>query len=212
MTISSSRAAVALAIIAVQTVAARYAYRAGIIPAAPELAMWGANIGAWGRVRDLPVPASTAAELHADRVIDRVYQRPNSAIQLELFVAWFQAQRGAAQPHSPQVCLPGAGWLPVENSTFALETQSGEIPINLYTVTNRGRTAQILYWYQSPRRAVASEWAAKFYTVWDGVRDRRTDTAVVRIAVAGGPHGAAAEEAEAFARAVYPELRERLPK
>lgn len=106
----------------------------------------------------------------------------------------------------------GAGWLPVENSTLAIDTQLGAIPINLYTVTNRGRTAQILYWYQSPRRAVASEWGAKFYTVWDGVRDRRTDTAVVRIAVAGGPHSAAAEEAEAFARAVYPDLRGRLPK
>jgi len=207
----SRAAAVALGIIGVQALGARWAFQAAVIPTAPELVSWGASAGEWRCVRELPMQSSTLAELHANRVLDRVYQRPGSGIPVELFVAWFQAQRGAAQPHSPQVCLPGSGWIPIENSTLTIATSAGMLPLNVYTVTKRGATAQILYWYQSPRRVVASEWAAKIFTVWDGVRDGRTDTAVVRVAVAGGSRSAA-EEARAFARAVYPELRARLPR
>src|SRR5581483_2760950 len=91
----SRAAAVALGIIGVQALGARWAFQAAVIPTAPELVSWGASAGEWRCVRELPMQSSTLAELHANRVLDRVYQRPGSGIPVELFVAWFQAQRGA---------------------------------------------------------------------------------------------------------------------
>jgi EpsI family protein len=205
-------AVAALVIVAFETIAASALVGNQNVPPPPDLSAFPATIGAWQRSVDIPFPSETAAQLQADRILDRVYVRDQRGIPLELFVAWFKAQQGGAQPHSPKVCLPGSGWLPLAASTMTLPTGAGAIPVNLYTVVNRGRTAEILYWYQTPRRAIANEWTAKFFTLVDGLRDRRTDTAVVRIAVAGGPSSEAAKEAKDFARALYPRLREALPK
>jgi EpsI family protein len=202
----------AVALVALQTIAARAALENVVLPPAPDLAAFPPAVDGWKRLADISVPAATAAQLQADRILDRIYLSQQRAIQVELFVAWFRAQQGGVQPHSPKVCLPGAGWLPVNTSVATLTTSAGVIPVNVYTVTSREKTAQILYWYQTPRRTIASEWAAKFFTVVDGIRDRRTDTAVVRIAVAGGPESVAAKEAVGFARSVYPLLRELLPQ
>ncbi len=68
----------------------------------------------------------------------------------------------------------------------------------------------VLYWYQTPRRAIAGEWAAKLWLVADALRDRRTDTALVRVVAWPGEGGDAAATAVAmgFARDLYPLLRE----
>jgi len=72
----------------------------------------------------------------------------------------------------------------------------------------------VLYWYQTPRRVIASEWAAKFWLIPDAIRDRRTDTALVRI-VAWVPDrysDHATANAVEFGRNLYPLLRDRLPR
>ncbi len=201
----------AVALVILEGIGVSAVLRGGIAPPAPSLDAFPEALGAWIRTKDLTPSATTAAQLQTDRILDRVYVRPQTSIPLELFVAWFKTQRGGAQPHSPKVCLPGAGWLPVATSVVTLGTSAGMVPVNVYAVTNRGKSAQILYWYQTPRRALASEWASKLFTIVDGIRDQRTDIAVVRITVAGGPASPAAQEARAFAQAVYPELRRALP-
>ena len=72
----------------------------------------------------------------------------------------------------------------------------------------------MLYWYQTPHRVIAGEWAEKFSLVEGAVRYRRTDAAFVRVFVPfadrSGP--AATDAAESLARALYPGLLEYLPK
>jgi hypothetical protein len=64
---------------------------------------------------------------------------------------------------------------------------------------------------------VAGEWASKFWLVADAVRDRRTDTALVRIVVEDRPPDDWGSDQRAtgmaadFARSVYPVLRGQLP-
>jgi EpsI family protein len=179
-------------------------------PAPPDLATFPARVGAWTRLADDPIAADVAAQLKADRLLSQTYIDPSTGAVANLFVAWFNSQRGGdRQPHSPKVCLPGSGWIPEETGEITLETAAGSIRVNRYVATNRGAHAEILYWYQTPRRAVAGEWAAKIWLVADALRDRRTDTALVRIVVPLTPGRTAA--AAAFARAVYPPLRELLP-
>ena len=108
--------------------------------------------------------------------------------------------------------MPGSGWLPVESTDIRLNTRAGEIPVQRYVVANRGTRAVALYWYQTPRRVLTGEWEAKFFTFADGLRDRRTDTAIVRIFTAVRPNGGEAQEAANFAQAVYPLLRDLLPR
>ena len=181
------------------------------LPAPPDMARLPQRIDGWQGYAEIPIAAGTLQQLGADQTLERGYLNPKTGATVDLFVAWFQSQRGGAtQPHSPKVCLPGSGWLPVESTEIRMNTSVGEIPVQRYVVANRGVTAVALYWYQTPRRVVTGEWEAKFFTFADGMRDRRTDTAIVRIFTARSPNGA--EEAGNFGRAVYPLLRDLLPR
>jgi EpsI family protein len=188
-------------------------------PAPPPLAQFPASLDGWKELHDDPVDPDMVNTLRADRLLSRTYvsaagngRTPGS---VELLVAWFQSQRaGASQPHSPKVCLPASGWAPVSTGEMTISTSAGEIDVNRYVVADRTERAVILYWYQSYRRAVAGEWASKFWLVADALRDHRTDTALVRIVVENSPAGdePATSLAANFARAVYPLLRQRLPQ
>ena len=92
-------------------------------------------------------------------------------------------------------------------------TSAGAITVNRFIVVRGLERLVALYWYQTPRRTIAGEWAAKFWLVADGLRFRRTDTALVRVVVLSSPHRdeAATASAADFARKVYPELRSYFP-
>jgi hypothetical protein len=99
-----------------------------------------------------------------------------------LLIAWFQSLRnGDRQPHSPQVCLPGAGWTSEATGEVRLVSTAGPITVNRYTIDSRRDGAVVLYWYQTPRRVIAGEWAAKFWLLPDAIHDGRTDTALIRV-------------------------------
>jgi EpsI family protein len=154
-------------------------------------------------------------ELHADRLLNRIYvDRPTGSLA-SLFLAWFQSQRGGkSQPHSPQVCLPASGWFPEATGDIGIETRAGPIRVNRYVVVNRNERAVVLYWYQTPERAIASEWTSKFWVLADALRRNRTDTALVRVIVwsADGGDKVATDTASRFAANLYPLLREQLPR
>jgi EpsI family protein len=93
-------------------------------------------------------------------------------------------------------------------------TRGGAIRVNRYVVVKDTQRAVVLYWYQTPRRVIAGEWAAKFWLAADALRDKRTDTALVRVTTwpASGGDAAATAVATGFARDLYPALREYLPR
>jgi EpsI family protein len=184
-------------------------------PAAPALSGFPVEFGQWKLFHEDPIAADVATELRADRLLSRTYMQATTRSLAGLFVAWFQTQRaGARQPHSPKVCLPASGWTPTVMDEVTLDTSAGAITVNRYIVAYRMQHAVVLYWYQTPRRVIAGEWAAKLWLVADALRDKRTDTALVRVVAwsAGRGDAAATSVATGFARELYPRLREYLPQ
>jgi EpsI family protein len=195
-------------------------------PKMPDLSRFPTTLGSWDLAAEEKIDPAIEGQLGADQVFSRTYR--NTALapggadmgagagMVNLFVAWFQSQRGGrTQPHSPKVCLPGAGWTPEESGEIQIRTPLGTIPANRYVVTsNLEQHAVVLYWYQTPRRVLAGEWESKFWLIPDSIRDHRTDTALVRVVVWTGK----GQEAEAtrtgveFARSSYPILRKLLPR
>ena len=204
------------AILAAQALLVGYGITAEHPPALANLASFPTQVGMWSKVAEQRVDPAVEAQLGADRLLERVYQNPKAASGLDFFVAWFQSQRGGkTQPHSPQVCLPGSGWVPEDSSVIQIDTAAGSIPANRNVVaSNLGQRAVVLYWYQTPRRVLAGEWESKFWLIPDAFRDHRTDTALVRIVVwtKKGAEGQATASAVDFARGSYPILRGLLPK
>jgi EpsI family protein len=70
----------------------------------------------------------------------------------------------------------------------------------------------VLYWYQSRGEIVASEFMAKFLVITDGLKNRPTDGAMVRIwTTASDGEVSAQTRAVDFARRVYPQVEKFLP-
>jgi len=193
-------------------------------PAPPALGSFPTAFGAWRQLSEDPIAADVASQLRADQILSRTYMRTSildatlpatTGPVVGLFVAWFQSQRaGTSQPHSPKVCLPASGWIPAVTGEVTMDTAAGVITVNRYIVVNHGQRDVVLYWYQGWRRVTAGEWAAKFWLVADALRDRRTDTALVRVVAQSGDGGdqAATAAATGFAQVLYPLLRENLPR
>ena len=185
-------------------------------PAMADLSRFPDRIGLWSKTSDQKVDPAVEAQLGADQLISRTYVSVPAGTVADLFIAWFQSQRGGkTQPHSPKVCLPGSGWTPVESGEMQIETAAGAIPVNRYVISsNFGQRAVVLYWYQTPRRVLAGEWESKFWLIPDAIRDHRTDTSLVRVIVwtTKGAEAAATATAADFARGLHPVLRETLPR
>lgn len=188
-------------------------------PAAPELSAFPSRFGVWTELGEDPIDPDVANTLRADRLLSRTYQGDRATLPVGLLVAWFQSQRaGASQPHSPKVCLPASGWEPESTGEMSIQTAAGPITVNRYVVANRDQRAVVLYWYQTSRGAVAGEWASKFWVVAGALRDRRTDTALVRLVVNSSPEDRARQDqlatlaAADFAQGAYPLLQARLPR
>jgi EpsI family protein len=99
-----------------------------------------------------------------------------------LFIGYFATQRTGQSIHSPQHCLPGAGWVFETQDYTTLKDIDGK-PFNVGEyVINNGETRQfVIYWYQSHGRSIANEYKAKAYMLADAIRYNRTDGALVRI-------------------------------
>ena len=191
-------------------------------PSMPDLSKFPKAVGNWNLIAEEQIDPAVEGQLGADQFFSRSYQ--NAAIAsgaqnaglANLLVVWFQSQRGGrTQPHSPKVCLPGSGWTTEESGIIQIQTPSESIPANRYVVTsNLGEHAVVLYWYQTPRRVLAGEWESKFWLIPDAIRDRRTDTALVRIVIwaTKGQEAAATKSGVEFAGNAYPMLRELLPR
>jgi EpsI family protein len=172
------------------------------------LALFPERLGVWRMTRWEPIPADELAALKTDDSLERFYADQSGRSEIELRVAYYGSQRGGErQPHSPKVCLPGGGWMPIESRT--VRVAGGEI--NVYVVSKGSQRATVLYWYQTPYQAVASEWITKALTVVNGVVHRRTDVALVRLVIPGNAgQGPLIDAALRFAPLVISEMQVRL--
>ncbi len=169
-----------------------------------------ASIAAW-RSEDLPFDADVAEATGADDYINRVYLGRTPPI--ELYVGYYKDQRSGDAIHSPKNCLPGSGWEPVHSAVLQIGSADGPVFVNEYLVEQGSHRDMVLYWYQTRRRIVASEYLAKYWLVVDGLRHRDTDGTMVRVwtTAADGEDNARARATD-FARHIYPQLAAMLPE
>ena len=101
---------------------------------------------------------------------------------INLYIAYFPSQKAGDTIHSPNHCLPGAGWVPTSRERVQIARPNGSsFPVNRYVVAKSGDRQLVLYWFQGHGRVVASEWWAKYYLVSDSIRMNRSDGALVRL-------------------------------
>jgi exosortase D (VPLPA-CTERM-specific) len=143
--------------------------------------------------------AAVATSLGADDYRLVTYRAPQTAAPVELFIAWYadQSQGGV---HSPEVCLPGAGWemVSIERRDLSPEDFDGRaFPVNRAVIQRDLDRMLVYYWFEQYGGRSAWDFAAKAALVSQGLRHRRTDGALIRLVT---PLGAGEDPADADAR------------
>jgi EpsI family protein len=129
-----------------------------------------------------------------------------------VYVGYYASQRQGDAIHSPQNCLPGAGWQPVTADRTTVDVSGQTIPVNRFIIQKGLDRQAVFYWYQGRSRVVASEYANKAWLMLDAARLRRTDGGLVRVItpVQSSPDAAFAA-LTTFSTALFPYLSSRLP-
>ena len=163
------------------------------VVASDPLKLMPETIGSWTG-QDLPIADDVLAVLGKGDFLNRVYtssqpinitqgSQPVAAnLPIGLFIGYFPTQRTGQTIHSPQNCLPGAGWTFDSHRYVTLTDVNGKsFRVGEYLISN-GETRQfVVYWYQAHGRSIPNEYVARAYMVADAIRMNRTDGALVRV-------------------------------
>ena len=155
-----------------------------------------AKLGDWQQKGDeIRFDGQTETVLRTTDYTMREYILPDGRYA-NLYIGYYASQRTGATYHSPQNCLPGAGWVMGQPELVEIKTASGKtFTANKFIIENGIYEEVMIYWYQGRGRAVASEYHDKVYTVLDSVFRRRSDGSMVRVMTSVGSSETEATEA-----------------
>jgi EpsI family protein len=179
-----------------------------------SFAFFPRQLGDWEQVgtREM-LTADVERVLGADDYHQVYFVNPNVEAPVGLFMAWYadQSQGGV---HSPEICLPGAGWeIAWLERTDIAEKMNSDIPfsINRAIIQKGELRMMVYYWFQQKDRRIAWDFAAKFWLVVDGIQTGRTDGALIRLTTVIDDNETDAE-AEARLANMLDDLLEPLPQ
>ena len=156
------------------------------VPYSEPLSGMPQTFGPWTS-RDIPLTDDTLEVLGKGDFLNRIYTFQPSAGQaplppVSLFIGYFASQRTGQTMHSPQNCLPGAGWtFDSQRYTEIQDINGKNYKVGEYVISNGESKQFVIYWYQAHGRSVPNEYVAKGYMVADAIRLNRTDGALVRV-------------------------------
>lgn len=205
------RAVLVVALLAIARVYSAHLVSAEVVVSREPLSTMPLVIGEWRGHEAPPIAEDVLAQLGVDDYVNREYEN-GGAVPVGLYVGYYASQRQGDTIHSPQNCLPGAGWRPVETGATDLTVGGRTLRVNQFVIQKGLDRQLVLYWYQGRGRVVANEYRNKALLMLDAARLHRTNGGLVRMIA---PIGDNADEARAtlsaFAVALFPYLDRHLP-
>lgn len=190
------------------------AARQELIPERTPFVQFPSTLGTWrGRTSSLEPQIEHFLGL-TDYVLSD-YTRAD-ARGVNLYVAYYASQRKGVSPHSPQVCIPGAGWQIVdfERTSYVDPERGISMPLNRVMIARGGQKQIVYYWFEQRGRRVANEYSSKWQLLADAVYLNRTDGALVRLTTPLYP-GETEQDGDkrlrGFTREFLPEITRFLP-
>ena len=191
-----------------------YAGRTGAGEAAVDrdpLASLPLAIGDWRGHDAAPLADDIVSQLGVDDYVNRQYLRADGG-PIGLYVGYYGSQRQGDTIHSPQTCLPGAGWHPIAADRATVHAGGASFPVNRYVIQKGLDRQVVFYWYQGRGRRIANEYVNKMMLMVDAARLNRTNGGLVRlIAPVSSTPEAASDELTSFSAALVPLLSTHLP-
>lgn len=167
---------------------------------------------------DVAVPQAEANVAGFTDYALRVYQETDTTKAAAIpwasvYFGFYDQQFRGHTIHSPQNCLPGAGWEALSSEPTTIGAGTDAFTVNQYILQKGNDRALVLYWYQGRGRVAHNEYLVKWDLLRDAALHRRTDEALVRIVVPvyEGVDDEALELARSVALELKPALDQVLP-
>lgn len=150
------------------------------VPARLSLKTFPLHLGDWVATES-SLDIETEQALGFEDYVLADYRRADGT-PVNFYVAFYASQRRGVSPHSPQVCIPGGGWVISQLERTAFNLNDGN-PIDVVRVViDRANQRQIVYyWFEQRGRRIANEYWMKWYLFVDALTRNRTDGALVRV-------------------------------
>ena len=145
------------------------------------------------------------------------YKDDGQAAPVNLYVAYYAAQKFGASSHSPANCIPGGGWriLTAETRRLPVAWIDGQpLEVSRILIQKGPDKALVYYWFDERGRDLTEVTSVKWHLLLDTMRVHRSDGALVRVVspVQGADGEAEAERRmNAFVALANPALAQHLP-
>lgn len=187
--------------------------RVEIKPERKSLATFPTKIDNW-IAKESSLPKDVEEFLGVDDYLLADYKTGRDSVNF--YVAYYASQRKGVSPHSPQVCMPGGGWIISSLDRITIDVAGKkDFHVNR-TVINKDNHRQVVYyWFEQRGRHIANEYYMKWYLLLDSIQRNRTDGALVRVTAYIRPSEsieAADKRIQAFLEKSIPLLDTYVPK
>ena len=170
--------------------------RAGHPPERDPFGLFPREIAGWSGITTALEPRIETA-LGADDYLAAFYSNPEETAGVDFFLSYYRTQTEGEVIHSPEACMPSAGWevFSIDPVTVELPgTRFGSVELNRAVIQKGAEQQLVYYWFEGRGRRAASEFVAKFAMLADGMRAGRSDGGLVRVITAIGEDGVAAAD------------------
>lgn len=137
------------------------------------------NIGQW-EGQDSEISEEVRKGIEADKVLSRVYTRPDSDYYMGLLVVYRKyGRRGFV--HRPEMCYPAAGWEIVKNGLTEVPYMGRKAPAVKIIAERDYEREMVVYWFASGDRLEANYIRQQFRMALDRLVPEKYGWAFIRI-------------------------------
>lgn len=137
------------------------------------------EIGPW-HGNPIPVDPEMIKATGAHAYFNADYKAISDHKQISLWIAYYENQETESIGHTPRHCLPGSGWDTLKSGVT--EIAPGK-KVNYMIMDAMGKKVLVYYWNLVGGKIVTSDRWNKFYLIYHGLINRRTDAALVRLII-----------------------------
>ena len=169
-----------IALLLVTGVAAQaLGHREEVKPVRTSLAAFPQVLGDWQASKSL-LETEIEVYLGLDDYVLADYRHGDQLVNF--YAAYYGSQRKGVSPHSPQVCIPGGGWMitALDRMPVKLAGLDG-FEVNRTIIERHSQRQLVYYWFEQRGRRIANEYAVKWYLLVDILMRNRSDGALVRV-------------------------------
>lgn len=135
------------------------------------------TIGNWTGTKDRLSQVELQTLNLTDHFVGNYNYQGNEFAPINLYIAYYEKQSQENSIHSPQICLPGSGWVILSHDIYDV----GPIQVNMEIMQKNSQRLLVYYWFREAGYNAASNWDIKKLLLLNSLKNGRTDGSLIRL-------------------------------